>query len=729
MPRFPYQFFDEYVFRNPLFSYKKFKKSVDNFIISNDELRIICSDSIFQEAIYLASPFVYNELIRWLNSENDFSSKDFQKLKNTILKYYSRSSTRCTPFGLFSEVGLGHFTNEINQQYSDPKKIRDTKLDMYFLIGLTQHFLKIPELKNKVLFFPNNSIYQIGNKIRYFGYEQDKEKGEYIIFSTFLSPELQNVLDFCKHGKTLLQIVNILVSKEISLDEAQEFIEELIENQILISELDPAVSGNDFLSCIISTLHKIGAKKEVDVLIEIQNKLKEVDQGVGNSISSYLELENLINAFNVEYKKNYLFQTDLYYNESIQLSPLWKKEIKQAISFLNKISIIQTETTLEKFKKEFYTKFEDREVPLSFALDTEAGIGYRHNVTTERLHPYLEDIEPLLFDKKSNLKIELNLVEQILNKKLQDALLMCQYEIELLDEDFADFKENWDNLPNTLSFMAEIVSEKDKEKLYITGGAGCSATRLLSRFCSEKAEIKDLAKTIAKKEENLNPDYILAEIIHLPEAQIGNLIRRPTLRQYEIPYLVQSVLPKENQILIEDLYISLKNNKIVLRSKKLNKEIKPYLSNAHNYVTSPLPVYHFLSELYCQNIRSGIYFNWGDLKDIYYFLPRVKYKNVILSKASWKITREVIINFLLLINNKDELFLELQNWRKVNQIPQWIQWVKSDNKLTINLENYDLVKMFIDAVKHEKSIIIEEFLFNENDDFKREFIFPMYKVK
>ncbi|WP_316931256.1 lantibiotic dehydratase [Chryseobacterium sp. P1-3] len=124
---------------------------------------------------------------------------------------------------------------------------------------------------------------------------------------------------------------------------------------------------------------------------------------------------------------------------------------------------------------------------------------------------------------------------------------------------------------------------------------------------------------MTKKEEKLNTDYILAEVIHLPEARIGNVIRRPTLRRYEIPFLAQSVLPEENQIPLEDLYISLLNDKIILRSKKLNKEVKPYLTNSHNYSSNPLPAYHFLCDLHSQNIRSNLYFDWGDLKKIYQF--------------------------------------------------------------------------------------------------------------
>jgi len=729
MALFPYQFFDEYVVRTPLFSYKNFHEKANNYYISDDELKVICNTAVFQEAIYLASPYVYNELIKWVNSEKEFSSKEFQKLKTTILKYFSRASTRCTPFGLFSKVGLGTFNNELNNYSSAHEKIRDTKLDTHLLIGLVQHFLQVPEIRNQLLFFPNNSIYTVGNKIRFVEYEYTKEKREYIISSAPLSEVLYHVLNFSFEGKTLQQIAESIVDDEITEEEAIEFIEELICNQVLVSELESVISGTDYLEKIISVLERIEEEKEINILNSIKKKLNRLDQNIENSILNYFEIESLIKSFKIEFKPNYLFQTDLYENKTLNLSAFWKKELKKGISFLNKINFSQKETHLEKFKKAFYDRFETQEVSLNYALDTEVGIGYRQDAVTKGLYPYLEDLELPSFHEKSNLKIELDPIQQILNENLQDALTHGQYIINLPDEYFLDFEENWDDLPDTISFMAEIISENNSEKLFLNGSDGCSAGSLLGRFCSEKSGIQNLTKEIANKEEELNSDYILAEIIHLPDARIGNVIRRPTLRQYEIPYLAQSVLPKENQILIDDLFISLKNNRIVLRSKRLNKEVKPYLTNAHNYSANSLPVYHFLCDLHSQNIRSGLYFNWGDLKYIYNFLPRVEYKNIILSKASWKITKKEIKKFLLLISDKDQLLSELKKWRKLKQIPQWVQWVKSDNKLTVNLENYDLIKMFIDSVKNEESIIIEEFLYNENDDFKREFIFPMYKLK
>lgn len=740
MPRFPYQFFENFVVRTTKFSYKIFKDKFNKISISDEELKEICENPAFQEAIYLASPYLYKEIEKWLSGKT-FFTKEFRKLKNTVLKYYVRLSTRCTPFDLFSGVGLGFFDSaqhnipktklqklEINKhQISTDNCIRDTKLDMHFLVALSQHFVQIPEIRNQILFCPNNSIYKIGSKIRYIEYEIKDGKREYSISSAPLSEELNQVLEFSKQSKTIKQIAEILINSEINLEEAEEFIEELIENQMLVTELEPVVSGDDFLNILISVLQKTDAKKEAEILRSIKIELNEMDENIENPVSLYTKIEELIQSFKTEYEQKFLFQTDLYFKDKIQLSNHWKKELKKGISFLNKIALHQKETTFETFKKAFSERFETQEVSLLYALDTEIGIGYRQDVLVKGIHPYLEDLELPKSGEKQELHIKLNPVHTILNKKLQQALLESHFVIELSDGDFKDFEENWKNLPDTISFMAEIISENNQEKLVLNGGGGSSAANLLGRFCSEKSEVQNLTKVIAKKVEELNSDKILAEVIHLPEARIGNIIRRPTLRNYEIPYLAKSVLPKENQIPVEDLYISLRNDRIVLRSKKLNKEIKPHLTNAHNYYTNTLPIYHFLCDLHSQNKRTKLYFDWGGLEQIYHFLPRVEYENIILSKAQWKVSEKEISQFSMVTNDKERLSEEIKNWRNQRKIPQWIQWVKSDNALSVNLENDDLVKMFVDAVKNEKHIIIQEFLLNENDDFKREFVFPMYQ--
>ncbi len=724
MSRFPYQFFDQYIFRSPLFTLQDFLEKADRDRISENELKTIFSDPVYMEAVYLASPYLHDEIEAWKSGKKLSSGKQ-EKLIQTLLKYHNRISTRCTPFGLFAGVGLGHFTDQEKNNY-DRSCIRDTKLDMQFLVGLSQDLVHIPYIKNRILFFPNNSIYRVGRRIRYVEYEYSEGKRQYIISSALRSKELDDVLETAITGKTIDQIIQILVTDEITYEEAAEFIDELIESQILVSELEPNVSGDDFFNSMIRVLKRIGAEGEAGTMISIRQKLEELDQNIGNSVELYKEIEMLIKTFDTDYLQKHLFQTDMYFQNEHTLPKYWKKELKKGIAFLNKITPFNTQSVFERFKKAFSEKFESEEVSLSYAMDTEIGIGYRQNNPGKGLHPYLEDLDIPQPATQQNIDIHLNPVQLILNKKVQDSLLKGENIIQLSDEDFKDFNEDWENLPETFSVMAELVASGNQEKLYLYGG-GSSAANLSARFCSEKSEVKDFTKSVTDKEKELDPNVLLAEIVHLPEARIGNVIRRPLLRDYEIPYLAFSSLPVENQITVDDLYISFRGNKIVLRSKKLDREVKPYLTNAHNYSLDSLPVYHFLSDLSSQGKRPGVGFHWGDLKKMYSFLPRVEYKNIILSKAQWEIRKEDTEILLQYMDNNNRFLSAMKDWCEIKKIPQWVQWAYGDNTLVLNLGNYDLAKLLVDTVQVKESIVIEEFLYNRDEDFMHQFVFSLYK--
>ncbi|HAP94869.1 MAG TPA: lantibiotic dehydratase [Chryseobacterium sp.] len=674
-------------------------------------------EKVFKEAIYLASPILYEEIEK---------SNSKAKLNNALLKYFIRMSTRSTPFGLFSGVGLAKF-DEQSLLFSNGQKLRDTKADMHFLFSLSNHLLALPHIRNEVLFFPNNSIYRIGKKIRYVEFESNNGKRNYVLSSAIFSDELEQILIKSESGKTIKELARTLITEDISESEAVDYVNELITNQILVSELEPTVSGIDFLDSIISILNRINAFKERDFLTCIQNRIKELDVNLGNPTSAYSEIEKLIRNTEIEYEQKYLFQTDLYYQNAASLSYIWKKQLKKGISFLNKITLPNKNTHLEKFKTAFLDRFDTQEVSLAYALDTEVGIGYIQNLTSQSLHSYLDDLK-IPSNAKQDLKIELDEIRAILNRKLQSAYLQKCFTIQLTDKDFEKFEENWTDLPDTLSFMAEIISGNREQQLFL-GNCSGNAARLLARFCSDKADIQKLAKEITSKEQELNADCILAEILHLPESRIGNVVRRPILRPYEIPYLAKSILPKENQISVDDLYVSVKNNKLVLRSKKHNREVKPYLTNAHNYSANSLPLYHFLCDFGSQNLRPGLNFDWGGLAHIYDFLPRVEYENIILSKARWKIYSDEMKGFFLLLKNGEtELLNErMEDFRNIRQIPQWIQLVYGDNTLVINLKNPEMLTMFLSSIKNKKEIIIEEFLCDEEENFVHQFIFPLYK--
>lgn len=283
--------------------------------------------------------------------------------------------------------------------------------------------------------------------------------------------------------------------------------------------------------------------------------------------------------------------------------------------------------------------------------------------------------------------------------------------------------------------MVEILTNKGEELISIEASGNCSAAKLIGRFCNGEEAIHNLAKEIINKETELNQDKILAEIVHIPQARTGNVLRRPILRNYEIPYLGNSILPAANQITIEDLYISIKNNKVVLKSKSLHKEIIPCLSNAHNYTYNSVPIYHFLCDLQGQSSSPISSFSWGILENHYDYFPRVIYAGVILSKAKWFINFKELEQFTTTkLSNK--VFANFKLWKEAKKIPQYVNLVNGDNTLLLDLNQEIGIILFLKTIKPNSKIILEEFLFDNNsvvkdansNSFANQFILSYYKL-
>lgn len=271
-------------------------------------------------------------------------------------------------------------------------------------------------------------------------------------------------------------------------------------------------------------------------------------------------------------------------------------------------------------------------MPLATVLDTETGIGYLQNSEMNDIHEILEK-----FSFKSKGQEAENqswtAYDFLIGKKLRACILKKEKAVSLSENDFPDFDPNWNNAPATFSVMIEIALNQDKEIIAIESSGDVSAAKLLGRFCNGNDAIYNLTNEIVTKEATYHSDKILAEIVHIPESRTGNILRRPVLRAFEIAYLATSAVTQDYMIDLNDLMISIRNNKIILRSKKHNKEVIPCLSNAHNYSNKSLPIYHFLCDLQSQDIKPIYSFSWGILETHYDFFPRVDYNGVLLSKS------------------------------------------------------------------------------------------------
>jgi hypothetical protein len=717
-----YKYFNTFLFRTPFFSFEE----LGNFETQQNS-------QVFKEMLQLASPDLYEEI-----NEEDKTDRAIY----SSYRYFQRACTRSTPFGLFAGCSMGTIGEKTEIILSDIDEYRrKTRPDMNYICALIQGIEKNKNIRTQLKYFPNTSIYKVGDDFRYVEYGYVGTRRFNRISSAESTDYLEQTLTLAKNGAEFSLLASSLVNEdeEISEDDAVEYIHELIDSQLLISELEPSVTNPDPLTALIVKLKNMDFdKKYLSLLESINEKLSEIDNNpVGSTNKIYPEIIKEIEETKIAAEIKYLFQADLYKPvHQASVSRKMMSEIWKTLEFLNRINRYYGNSSLSKFKENFVKRYEEREMSLLFVLDTEIGISYG-NVSGD-VSPLVDDLFVMQGNEQGN-NISFDAFQGMMMQKYQTAFLENRHEIILTDEDIKGIASNphWDDMPPTTSVICQILEDSGEKILFrLKSVGGSSAANLSGRFCHLDDSVLQHVLNITAKETEMNSEVIYAEIVHLPESRIGNVLLRPILRSYEIPYLAKSELGSEFEIKLSDLFVSVKNNRIVLRSKRLDKEIVPRLSSAHNYGLRSMPVYHFLCDLQHQYGRSGLGFFQGSHTQHFGFMPRVSYRSCILSPAQWTVQKKEIDMFVKIKNN-DELVSEINCWKEKRGIPDEILLADGDNALYVNLRDALSIRSWLSVIKKRASFQLEEWLFNpetavvkgSGGTFNNEFVFAFHKTQ
>ena len=221
-----YKIFSKYVLRTPIFPINYYFNLTKDQTITDKKLLQEFENPVIKEAIYLASPILFKEIEKW-SEKKIKEAKEINKIRISFLKYLSRLSSRATPFGLFSGSCLGKISDvdfiKIHKSHN-----RNTRLDMNLTGLLIKKLERDIEIKNNLLFYPNTSIYTCGYQLRYVESNYNKELLTYQIVEIDNSEYLTEIFNSCKNGLTILDISNVIVDSDISLEEATNFVHDLI---------------------------------------------------------------------------------------------------------------------------------------------------------------------------------------------------------------------------------------------------------------------------------------------------------------------------------------------------------------------------------------------------------------------------------------------------------------------------------------------------------------------
>ena len=709
---------DRFVMRTPVLPFATLTNlAAPELTATREALRRLLDDPAIREAVFVASPDVAAQIDEWHRSGSEDPA-----LETTLMRYVSRMAARATPFGLFSGVAVGRLAATTHLELAlRAVHQRHTRLDNDYLFKLCDAAVQDPMLRAELTFVRNSSLYRTGERWRYAEGRVTASGRSYHLVAVEASRYLDALLERASAGATLAQLADVLVTDpELTREEIDVFISELAVAQLVVPTLQPRVTGLEPSQVMIGMFAALPSGKPIaDALAHVVRELEHIDEARSAPPAVYRAIASTLATLPVEVNLARLFQVDCHLAMTgATLGAKVASELVRGFELVRKLVPSPPVTdTWSKFRTAFAARYETREVPLVEVLDEESGIGFGDAPADSAQAPLVAD---LAFPDRTGFGPSVTWTKRYVRllALVTEASASGAIEIELTDADL-DALGNGDAvvpLADTVLFSARVIApsadaiDRGEFQLLIDGFSSVSATRLMGRFCHGSPELTAHVNELTRIEAACAPDAILAEIVHLPEGRIGNVLLRPVLRDYEIPYLGESGADHDHQLPVTDLMVSISDDRVVLRSRQLGKEVRPQLATAHNYTRGSLVIYRFLCSLAGQG-TSGYSWSWGVLDDAP-FLPRLRRGKLVLSRARWLLRRPELELLAQAAKGaaaaktpaqiaavRAREILAARTLRERRGLPRWVVVADGDNELPVDFDNALSVESFVALVK------------------------------
>jgi len=687
---------------------------------------VVARDDV-REALFVASPSLHEGLDRW---RRDPDSPAGQRVESSLVKYVTRMAGRATPFGLFSGVSPGTLGPQTTLELGPRAGYRRrTRIDNDYLFALVDALARTPEARAGLRYRPNDSLYPCAGRLRYAEARLVDKDRSYHLVSIEPTPYLHATLERARAGARLDELAAGLVADdpEVTLDDAHGYLGELVDAQILVPELGIAVTGPEPIDALLVQLAGAGLTEPAARLAAAREAIGAIDrQGVGNPPDRYREVAAGLEPLPAKVELSRLFQVDMVKPATATVGVKVAAEVARAIEWLRRIARPPEQTSLDDFRRGFDERYEGREVPLAEVLDEESGIGFEADTS-----PGAEGA-PLLAGLRfpgtpRAERIGWTRAEAHLQRRLAAVLARGERELVLDDADLDVMKvDRPAAVPDAMSAMIRLAGTPEEVargegEILFEGASGPSGARLLGRFCHASPEIDAMVRVHLRAEESLRPDAVFAEVVHLNEGRIGNILCRPVLRDHEIVFLGVSGAPADRQLPIEDLRVSVRGERIVLSSRRLGREVVPRMSTAHNFRLRSLGVYRFLCALQTQGL-GGVGWSWGTLGRAPR-LPRVRLGRVVLARATWNLGRADLAPITTAVREmgtkkaaalppaerRATIAAAVAGVRDAFGLPRFVVIAAGDNELPIDLDNPLHVQAFAEEVAGGDVTLLELF--------------------
>ncbi|GAB2799154.1 lantibiotic dehydratase [Rhabdobacter roseus] len=643
-----------------------------------------------REAIQVASPAFYGHLCEALRTPTVLPAK----LRLAYWKYLQRMRSRPTPFGLMAGCATGTWASTSAITWSAEASHRKyLRLDAAYLERLVGYLAAQPALREQLLFYPNDSLYRLRAEYRYTEARPEADGRRYFISAVAQSTYLALVLEKAAAGATLPALSHALTDATVTYEDARAFVEELVEQQLLVDDLQPALTDADPLGTLREKLARLeGTSGLVRYLDELQ-KCLQTDLSEPTRYGLLQEiLRNISPSLTEGASPAALVHGTLYVETPTNhLQQRVGQAICRQLRDLRGLARDKTPERIRTFCRRFRERYEGEEVPLLHALDADLGVGYGEGARSQTGRSDLvQDLDAKPAEVPPPPPVDpwkLALLGECLRRG-STCMELEKRDLEELNKKTAE--GTWaasGYLMGSLLAASPEALDAGQYSFILQGAEGPSAATLLGRFCPGDARLSTLVQQSLRDEEANYPDAILAEVLHAPDDKAANILARPRLRDYEITYHARSGTDAAHTLPVSDLLVSVTaDHRIRLRSRRLQREVIPRLSSAHNFSKGSF-IYQFLGDLQTQRGGLALAWLWEGLEALP-FLPRVTYQNLILSRAQWRIKSAALAKYPSVETpGAASGAAALRTWLyHEQQVPRYVTLAEGDNELLLDLD-------------------------------------------
>lgn len=650
-------------------------------------LRAAAARPEVREAIFLASPSFSERLDAWLAAPEAADAK----IERVLYRYFARMCARPTPFGLFASAGVGTIGEATRLRLRERAAARKhSRLDMDFLSALGEAAAQLPALRAALTYRPNAGLAAGPAHVRVTAARQEGGARVYHLVSAEPTDYLRATLERAAGGARLDALAEALAVGEVSREDADAYLAELVDSHLLVPELAPPLTGPEPTGALAVELRDRGGEELADRLDAAAAALAALDEaGLGAPPARYREVARGLAGMPVEPEIARLFQVDLVRpGDGATIGPEVVREIERGVLLLHRLA--PPSDRLGAFVEAFTARFGDEEVPLLEALDEESGVAfYPQGGSAAAAEPLLEG---LTFPARSSPEVPWGPREALLLRKIDEARRHRARCAALRDEDVEVLAAREPaplaaalGVQCVLAAASEEAVARGEFAVSILSAGGPSGVGMLSRFCHADPALRAWVERHLREEEALSPGVVMAEVVHLPQGRTGNILLRPVLRGHEIPFLGRSGAPQERQLPASDLTLRVVDGRLVLRSRRLDREIAPRLTTAHaHHLARNLGVYRFLCALQYRGLTAGLGFDWGPLAAAP-FLPRLTRGRLVLGRATWRLARAELHS--LARAQGAARHRAAQALREALDLPRWVALADGDQELPLDLDN------------------------------------------